>query len=229
MRGVPVELRPLVGPERVLDRQLVQPELAGELVELLLGGPAQVDPDHRVGLLEVVGDVGNREALGLERSLAIHPGQGSAHDPPPTGRNAGVVSRTIADRFDYAASTTPAWLRTGLTRRQLRGSADRVAQLDERERTPWSSQADLEHAVVVFDLQAMRVRENSRPMVRARGARADAIPAQAPLCHRPAAMPAQAAASSPDTADEWRPKVLAQGRSHRSQVSPLASLAPRPA
>ena len=41
MGRVVVELGPLVRPERVLDRQLVQAELVGELVELLLRRVAQ--------------------------------------------------------------------------------------------------------------------------------------------------------------------------------------------
>ena len=54
-----VELRSLVLAERVLDRQLVEPELVGELVQLLLGRAAEVDPDDGVGSLEVLGHVGD--------------------------------------------------------------------------------------------------------------------------------------------------------------------------
>ena len=74
--GVVVELGPLVGLERVLDGQLVQAELVGQLVELVARRAAQVDPDHRVGPFEVVGDVGDREVLGLQHALAVHPGVG---------------------------------------------------------------------------------------------------------------------------------------------------------
>ena len=56
---VVVELGALVGAEGVLDGELVQAELAGELVELRLRRAAEVDPHHRVGLLQVVGDVGD--------------------------------------------------------------------------------------------------------------------------------------------------------------------------
>ena len=83
MRGVAVELRALVRAERVLDGELVQAELVGELVELLLRRTAQVHPHHRVGVLEVLGDVGDGKALGLESALPVHPGQGTAHDDPP--------------------------------------------------------------------------------------------------------------------------------------------------
>ena len=41
---VAVELRPLVGAQRVLDGQLVEAELVAQLVELLGRGPAQVHP-----------------------------------------------------------------------------------------------------------------------------------------------------------------------------------------
>ena len=78
--GVAVELRALVGPERVLDGELVEAELGGQLVELFLGGAAEVDPHHGVGLLEVIGHVGEREALGVEDTLAIHPRQCITHD-----------------------------------------------------------------------------------------------------------------------------------------------------
>ena len=76
---VVVELGALVWAERVLDGELVQAELTGELVELLLRRAAEVDPHHRVGLLEVLGDVGDRESLALQDTVAIHPGHGIAH------------------------------------------------------------------------------------------------------------------------------------------------------
>ena len=52
--GVAVELGALVWSQGVLHGELVQAELAGEGVELLLGGGAQVDPDHRVPLVQVL-------------------------------------------------------------------------------------------------------------------------------------------------------------------------------
>ena len=60
--GVAVELGALVWSQGVLHGELVQAELAGEGVELLPGGGAQVDPDHRVPLVQVLGDVGDGEA-----------------------------------------------------------------------------------------------------------------------------------------------------------------------
>jgi hypothetical protein len=74
--GVGVELGPMVGLEGVLHRERVQAELVGQLVQLVDRRPAQVDPDHRARPLQVVGDVGDREALGLQDALAVHPGVG---------------------------------------------------------------------------------------------------------------------------------------------------------
>ncbi len=74
--GVAVELRPLVRRQRVFDRELVQAELIVELVEVFLRGGTEVHPHHRVGLLEVLGDVGDREIVGLEHTVAVHPGHG---------------------------------------------------------------------------------------------------------------------------------------------------------
>ena len=76
MRGVVVDLGSLVGSQGIFDGQLVQPELVGELVELLPGGLAEVDPDDGVGPLEVLGHVGDGEVLGFERPFAVHPGSG---------------------------------------------------------------------------------------------------------------------------------------------------------
>ena len=72
VRLVVVELGSLMRAERVLDGQLVEAELVGELVELLLRRTAQVDPHHGVGFGEVVGHLCDREVLGLEHPVAIH-------------------------------------------------------------------------------------------------------------------------------------------------------------
>ena len=74
-----IELRALVRAERVLDRELVQAELGGELVELLLRRAAEVDPHHRVGLLEVVRHVGDGKVLRLQHAVSVHPSAGLAH------------------------------------------------------------------------------------------------------------------------------------------------------
>ena len=55
--GVVVELRPLVRSERVLDGQLVQAELGRQLVQLVVGRAAEVDPHDGVRLLEVLRDL----------------------------------------------------------------------------------------------------------------------------------------------------------------------------
>ena len=44
---VDLELRPLVGVDRVLDRELVEVELAAHAVELLLGRLVQPEPHER--------------------------------------------------------------------------------------------------------------------------------------------------------------------------------------
>ncbi len=45
--AVALELGPLVGDDRVLDGQLVQPELLGDGQQLALGRPEEADPGHR--------------------------------------------------------------------------------------------------------------------------------------------------------------------------------------
>jgi hypothetical protein len=70
VRRIPVQLGTLMRPQGVFHGQLVQAELTGERVELLLGRGAQVHPDHGVRLVEVLRDVGHGKALSLERALA---------------------------------------------------------------------------------------------------------------------------------------------------------------
>ena len=67
-----VELRTLVRAERVLDGELVQSELLGEHVQLVLRRAAEVDPHDRVVLRQVLGDVRDGEVLGLEHAVAVH-------------------------------------------------------------------------------------------------------------------------------------------------------------
>jgi hypothetical protein len=71
---VAVQLGPLMLLDGVLDGQRVQPELLGDDLQVLLVGLAQVQPHHRVRLLEEVGDLGGREVLGLQHPLAVQPG-----------------------------------------------------------------------------------------------------------------------------------------------------------
>ena len=49
--AVALQLRPLVGDDRVLDGELVQAELLGDGQQLRLGRPVQADPGHRARLL----------------------------------------------------------------------------------------------------------------------------------------------------------------------------------
>ena len=49
--AVAFQLGPLVGDDRVLDGELVQPELLGHGQQLRLGRPVEADPGHGVGLL----------------------------------------------------------------------------------------------------------------------------------------------------------------------------------
>ena len=49
--AVALELRPLVGDDRVLDRDLVEAELLGDGQELGFGRPEQPDPRHGPGFV----------------------------------------------------------------------------------------------------------------------------------------------------------------------------------
>ena len=60
--------------ECVLDGQLVEPEFIGEHVQLVLRWPAHVDPDDGVGFCEELGDVRDREVLGLDHPVAVRGG-----------------------------------------------------------------------------------------------------------------------------------------------------------
>ena len=71
--GVVVDLWPLVAPEGVLDGELVEIELGGELSHLLGGRVADVDPHERALACDVVGHVGDREPLGLQLTLEVDP------------------------------------------------------------------------------------------------------------------------------------------------------------
>jgi hypothetical protein len=75
----------------VLDRQRMQPELLRDDLQVLLVGLAQVQPHHRVRLLEVVGDLGGREVLGLQRPVAVQPGMTHTTRLSPRRRDRGRV------------------------------------------------------------------------------------------------------------------------------------------
>ena len=74
VRGVPVQLRPLVLGDRVLHGERVQAQLLADRGQLVGGRPAQVEPDDRGLVGQMVGHVGDREALGFEDSVAVHAG-----------------------------------------------------------------------------------------------------------------------------------------------------------
>ena len=73
MGRVAVQLGSLVRLDRVLDGERGEPELVRDLVQVVPVGEAEVGPDERVRLLQVVGDALHREVLGLEDSLPPHP------------------------------------------------------------------------------------------------------------------------------------------------------------
>jgi hypothetical protein len=70
---VMVELGALPLVQCVLDRERVEAELLGDDRELFLGRLADVHPDDRVGLFEVVGDDGRVEVLVGARAVAVEP------------------------------------------------------------------------------------------------------------------------------------------------------------
>jgi hypothetical protein len=88
--GVALELGSLVGLERVLDRQRVQPERLRHLTELTLAGLVETDPDEvavvgRLGpqLVELVGEAVDLHALTLavERTVDDHTHEGKPSGP----------------------------------------------------------------------------------------------------------------------------------------------------
>ena len=79
MGRIVVELGALMGTKGILDGQLVQAELARELVELLLGRSAEVDPHHGVRLLEVLGHIGDGKVFCLEHTASVHPASDLTH------------------------------------------------------------------------------------------------------------------------------------------------------
>ena len=76
MAGVVIELRPLMAAERILDRQLVEPELSLKLVDVGFGRLAVVDPHDRARHRQELGHVRDREALLDQLPVAVRPGVG---------------------------------------------------------------------------------------------------------------------------------------------------------
>src|SRR6185436_15635576 len=84
-RAVLLELRPLVGRVRVLDRELVEPELLLDLAQDVLGWLVQPDPDEVPLLGDVVADrlevdVGDPTAVGIGGAVDDHATQGLVAD-----------------------------------------------------------------------------------------------------------------------------------------------------
>ena len=73
MIGVTVQFGPLVTLDGVLDRERVQPELLGQDGQLSVVGIVQVEPDRHPLLPEELADLGDGEALHLQRSVAVEP------------------------------------------------------------------------------------------------------------------------------------------------------------
>jgi hypothetical protein len=100
---VAVQLGPLVLLDGVLDGQGVQPKLLGDDRQILLVGLAQVQPHHRVRLLEVVGDLGGREVLGFQHPLSVQPRVTHATRLSPRGRDPGRVHGLHVGQSDLFA------------------------------------------------------------------------------------------------------------------------------
>ena len=75
MRRVVVELRPLVRVDGVLHRERVQAEFLADRGKILFARLAQVEPDDRVLLGEVVGHLLDRETLVDKVAVAVTAGQ----------------------------------------------------------------------------------------------------------------------------------------------------------
>ena len=97
VRRVPRRLRPLVLRRCVLDGEAVEAELLGELRELVVVGHAQIGPDDAVGLLEVVGDLLEREVVGFDDAVAPHPRANCARRHGPSLPGVKPIPRTCTD------------------------------------------------------------------------------------------------------------------------------------
>ncbi len=79
MARVAVQLRSLMGPQRVFHRQLVELELPGQIAQLVGGGIRDVDPHERVGPGQMIGDLVERKSLGLEGSPPVDTSEHVSH------------------------------------------------------------------------------------------------------------------------------------------------------
>ena len=71
MAAVAVELGTLALVARVFDGQRVQAELFAQHRQVVVVGIAQVEPDRDAWVVDVVADVGDREALEFELPVPV--------------------------------------------------------------------------------------------------------------------------------------------------------------
>jgi len=102
---IALELGPLVVLEGVLDRERVEAELVGDLLEVVPVGHAQVGPDDAVLLLEVVGDLLDREVLVGEDALAPDPGARHAPSVNPRRAHSGTHAKGPARLREWRAGS----------------------------------------------------------------------------------------------------------------------------
>ena len=118
--AVAVQLRPLALVDRVLDGQRMQAELLAQHIQVVAVGVAQVQPDGDGRVVNVVADVGDREALEFEMSVPVEPGAGLA-----LGRG-DLADGRRRDRFRVAAVERLSQQRPGAQR--ATGCAVRLGQ-----------------------------------------------------------------------------------------------------
>jgi hypothetical protein len=92
MSCVPRGLRTLTSRDGILHRVRIQGQLIGQLQEERVVGLAQIEPHQRAIILQMVGDLLEREVLDLEP--AISPQSGARAIPVATGHGTSVHRRT---------------------------------------------------------------------------------------------------------------------------------------
>ena len=152
-------------------------------MELLLRRSAEVHPHDGVGLLEVLGDVGDGEALGLEHTLAVHPGHGIAHD---------ILH---AHRDEPQSFDAIPWIRVlpgcsgrGLSApldREMGGRADPISEFGQSDRTPGSPEHHLKHPILVLHRESDGVTGNPRAQVPPDRAGSNPVPSDTARTQRP--------------------------------------------
>jgi len=75
---VSIKFRALVLDHRILDGHRVQAELGAQHLEIIRVRVAEIQPDHRRFVLEILADVGDRESLKLQHPVPVEPGAGLA-------------------------------------------------------------------------------------------------------------------------------------------------------